>query len=83
MLIVSVEACPSQHEVDDISHFQLARTEHVFQSAVLCLGHTEVPSALDLDPAGSISAVKAGQRRSPLVRALITLLLVDIVGHGP
>ncbi len=38
---------------------------------------------LDAHPALRISAVEGRERRLPSVRALITLGLVDVVGHGP
>lgn len=61
----------------------LAATEHIFQGSLLGRADGQAVGALDLDPGAGIGAVEAGQRGLPLVGALVTLALVDLVGDGP
>lgn len=62
---------------------RLARAEHVLQRSLLSRANSQVISALDLDPGGSVVAVDAGQRRRPLIGALVALLRVGGAGDGP
>lgn len=63
------------------SHLDLTVVKHGTESGLLGAGNSQLPVALDLDPALGIGAVEAGQRRLPRIRGLVALCLVDIVGN--
>ena len=51
----------------------LAASKHALQSRLLGSANAETVGALDLDPGLGVVAVHAGQRRLPLIRALVAL----------
>jgi hypothetical protein len=63
------------------NHIDLAVVKHGTESSLLGAGNSQLPVALNLDPALGVGAVEAGQRRLPRIRGLVALCLVDIVGN--
>lgn len=61
----------------------LASIKHGCQRSLLSTGDFQAVSAFDSDPGRSISAVEAGKRRLPLVRAVIALGPVGTGISGP
>lgn len=68
-----------------MNHFpyniDLAVVKHGTEGGLLGTGNSQLPVALDLDPALGVGAVEAGQRRLPRIRGLVALCLVDVVGN--
>jgi hypothetical protein len=61
------------------NHIDLTVVKHRTESGLLGAGNSQLPVALNLDPALGVGAVEAGQRRLPSIRGFVTLCLVDIV----
>jgi len=55
------------------NHIDLAVVKHGTESGLLGAGNSQLPVALDLDPALGVGAVEAGQRRLPRIRGLVAL----------
>ena len=61
----------------------LTSVQHVCQRRLLGRRHRQLPRRLDLHPAARISAIKRLERWLPLIRALVALVLVDVVRDSP
>jgi len=68
---------------DSILSLRLASVQHASQSGLLRRCDCQRPLVLNLDPTARISAVKRRERGLPNIRALVALVLVDVVRDGP